>query len=289
MFFIPDMSIHKTAFLNNNFAPIDQITISPFDRGFMFGDAVYEVIRCYYGNFFMLNEHINRLSYSLSQLKIRFFDFDMLKKNLQSIIELNHLENSDVTVYVQITRGVYERMLNFPPDDVLPTIFMYAKDVVNDKDVLVNGINTYTFPDIRWSRCDIKSTILLANVMTQQNALEKGGKMGIFIRNGQITEGTHTSVFAVKNSCILTHPAGNNILPSITRSVVLKLCNIININVIESAVKIDEIQNLDELFVAGTTPEITPVVYVDDICIGTGKPGKITLQLHKAFKDLINT
>lgn len=280
--------IHKIAYFNSKFLPIDQISVSPFDRGFLFGDSVYEVIRYYNGEFFMLEEHISRMRYSLNQLKINFFDLDGVKKNMDILIEKNNLQKSDVIIYIQISRGVYERMLAFPPADIKPTEFMFARDVIIDYESVNNGLVAYTFEDIRWGRCDIKTTALIANVLAQQNAVSKGGKMGLFTLNGIITEGTHTSFFGVYNGEVYTHPRNSDILPGITRTVVYKLCEKSGIKVVESAIKLSDIEIMDEFFVSGTTPEITPVVKINDFIIKNGTPGPVTRLLQKSFKTLIN-
>lgn len=280
--------VHNIAYFDSEFLPIDKISVSPFDRGFLFGDSVYEVIRYYNGVYFMLEEHLLRLSYSLNQLKINFSDLDGLKKNMSILIEMNNLQKSDVTIYIQISRGVYERMLSFPPSDVKPTEFMFVRDVVIDYESVDNGLTAYTYEDIRWGRCDIKTTALIANVLAQQNAISKGGKMGIFTLNGIITEGTHTSFFGVLKGEVYTHPRNSDILPGITRSVVYKLCKKSGIKVVESAIKLSDIEIMDEFFVSGTTPEITPVVKINDIVIKDGTPGPITRLLQKSFRSVIN-
>jgi len=277
----------RIAYFNGRFMSIDKIRISPNDRGFLFADGVYEVIRSYKGKLFMYNEHIDRLKYSLSELKINFHNTASLKGIILELLRRNKLENVDATTYIQITRGEYERMLKFPPADVPPTVYIVPKPIQLDEQTIIKGIKAVSVEDVRWGRCDIKTVALLPNALAHQQAIEQGADIGLFTKDGNITEGTHVSVFGVKNGSLITYPAGKHILPSITRKVVKQLCEELNLELIEKAISLDSISDIDELFVVGTTPEITPVISVNDIIIANGKPGNITLMLQKAFNRFV--
>ncbi len=276
------------SYFNGKYLDKSEISISPDDRGFLFGDGVYEVIRSYHGKLFCFNDHMERLNYSLSQLRIEFRELDKLEGILNRIIHDNSLLDKDATLYIQITRGVYKRMLQFPSEPLKPTVYITPTIVDYDTDRQRTGINAYTVADHRWDRCDIKSITLLANVLSHQEAIEKGGQIGIYTMNDLITEGTHTSVFAVKGGKVLTHPANQQILSSITRKVVTNLCSNLYIDLIEHPIKIDDVYFVDELFIVGTTPEITPVVLLNDQKIGNGTPGKITQLLQAEFRKLVD-
>ncbi|MBN2683441.1 MAG: aminotransferase class IV [Bacteroidales bacterium] len=274
-------------FFNGSFIEKEDVKISPDDRGFLFGDGVYEVIRSYNGKFFMFSEHISRLNYSLKELKINYYETDKLEKIAKELLKLNSFENIDATVYIQITRGVAVRSLKFPGGDIMPTVYITLNKLNEHYYSYKNGISAFLVDDIRWKRCDIKSVNLLANVIAHNQAIDNGSEIGLFVKDGIITEGTHVGVFGVKNGSLITHPAGKEILPSITRKVIFDLCIKLEIPVLEQAINPENVFNLDELFVVGTSPEIAPVISLNKIPIANGKPGIISIKLQNAFNKLI--
>ncbi|MBI4645367.1 MAG: aminotransferase class IV [Bacteroidia bacterium] len=280
--------MNNLAYYNGTYMPKSEVKISPDDRGFLFGDGVYEVIICYHGLPFYFEEHLKRLEYSLKEARINFYRSHEILDIISVLLRMNGLDNSDSTAYIQITRGVCERKHHFPDNTVTPTVYITVNPFYLNPSYITDGIKTATIQDVRWNRCDIKSVNLLANVLAQQEAFDKGANEGIFVKNGIITEGTHTSVFGIRKGVVFTHPAGNQILPSITRLIIFDLCIKLNIPIFEIPIKIEEISTFDELFLAGTTREITPVVQLDEYIIGKGTPGPITQILYNAFQNLVN-
>lgn len=281
--------MNRLVYLNGEILEFGNARISPEDRGFLFADGVYEVIRCYHGKLFFYTDHLNRLKYSLDQLRINNVSIDSFEEIILKLIEINGFQNEDATVYIQVTRGAYKRGLAFPPSDVLPTVYMSVSKVEPDEIAAKEGIKAVTVDDNRWARNDIKSIARLSNVLAHQEAIEKGAKVGIYLKNGYLTEGTHTGLFAVKKNIVITHPETNEILKSITRNIVTMLCSKLAIEIIEMPLKLSGVKDMDELFIVGTTPEITAVTQLDALVIGTGKPGQVTKKLQNEFSLLVNS
>lgn len=279
--------IDTIVFYNGVYMPKSEVRISPDDRGFLFGDGVYEVIRAYYGKLFRATDHIERLLNSLHQIRIQYPEIYSFEEVAKELLARNGLLKEDATVYIQITRGVSPRGLAFPKNEVAPTVYVMANKVNQQACLSDTGVVAHLVDDVRWLRCDIKATTLLANVLAHQESLDSGAVIGIFNKNGIITEGTHVGVFAVKNQKIFTHPSGSAILPSITRQVVIELCYTLNYEVIETPVSVEDLADLDELFIVGTTPEITPVIRIDEIIVNQGVVGPITRQIQQAFYQLV--
>lgn len=274
-------------YLNGEFLPKEEITISPDDRGFLFADGAYEVIRCYDGKLFKNEAHIQRLGRSLKALRIEFPEVNELTGVAEQLIEKNNLSTDQATVYFQATRGVAPRTHRFPVNPVPATIYASASPFQPHQDELDNGIKVILVSDTRWSRCDIKSISLLPNILAHQQARDNGAPEAIFIRDGAITEGTHSNFFGVYDGQIYTAPESNYLLPGITRQVVLDLALIMGIPVKKFPILETQLKHADEIFIAGTTVEITPVVRVDEWTVGNGKPGPITKKLQTAFYEYI--
>jgi D-alanine transaminase len=275
-------------FFNGKFLKKSEVSISPDDRGFLFADGIYEVVRSYHGKLFLLEQHIERLKYSLNEIRIKFKKLPEIEQIAKSLLEKNQLQNEDSAIYIHITRGVFQRMHQFPTEEVEPTIYITASKTRYFPQEINEGVKVITLKDTRWDRCDIKSTALLPNVLAQQKARDANAVEAIFIKNGLVTEGTHTGVFGVKEGKILTHPKNNKVLPSITRELVLKLADKIDISVKEIPIFENQLYSLDEFFIVGTSTEITPVVQINDSKIGMGKPGVITQKLQEVFKKTID-
>ncbi|MEO0050112.1 MAG: D-amino-acid transaminase [candidate division WOR-3 bacterium] len=267
--------------------PKKHARISPDDRGFYFADGVYEVMRTYSGKLFRVKDHLTRFKNSLLAVRIELPDVDEIGEICLELLERNQLQGRDVFFYIQATRGVWERNLLFPPNDVIPTLYISVMPIVQPETERAQGIRVITVPDIRWQRCDIKSIGLLPSVLARQAAKEAGAAEALFVRNGILTEGTHTNLFFVKKGAVFTHPLNNHILPGVTRTVVLELCQRLNLPVSETPIAEKEILELDEIFVTSTTWEIVPVVMVNEKTIGLGKPGPITRRLQQEFKNYI--
>ncbi len=272
----------ELVYLNGEFLPRNEARISPDDRGFIFADGVYEVIKYYKGIPFCMEEHLERLKNSLAQIYIPFKNIDDLKGIMSSLIKENELSNDEAGVYLQITRGSGRR-IHFLSAESEPTIYMFTFQLPTNTQNVNHGIQVLKEKDIRWQRCDIKSVSLLPNTMLFDKAYKKGAGETILIRDGFVTEATHSSVFGVVDGIVYTYPLSNNILPGITRKVVLDLCREEGIKVLEEAMSEDMLEYLDELFITGTGSEITPVVRINSMVINSGKPGKITKELQKLF------
>jgi D-alanine transaminase len=276
-------------YLNGKIQKDKQLKLSPFDRGFLFGDGVYETLRWYKGKLFKLGLHIERLKKSLESSKINFSSFDEIEKVINELIAVNKFEDEEhLFVYLQITRGTYfPRQHHFPPGDVKPTLFLSVVPFKRNEEELKNGIKVILDEDLRWTRCDIKSTMLMPNVLARQKALEQDAVEAVFIRNGFVTEGTHTSFCAVKNGKLFTPPLSNYILDGITRKVILEICGREEIPVSETEIKTDDLKSFDEMMLLGTISEVMPVVNVDDWEVGNGKPGKVTLEIQYLLGEMI--
>ena len=274
------------AYINNEFLPFDNASISPFDRGFLFADGAYESIRTYNKKLFRFEDHIERLKRSLKEIKIDYNNFDSLEKIIYELIKKNKVDN-EALIYLQITRGsAFQRIHSFPEQRMISTVFISASHLPPRKEKISKGIKVILHEDLRWQRCDIKSISLLPVVLANQKAAEAGAEEAILHRNGLITEGSHTNFFAVKDCTIFTSPLSNLILEGITRRVVLELCNQLNIKVLEEHIKKNELKSFDEFFVTSTTKEIAPVVQIDESEINNRIPGQITKKLCAVFNDL---
>lgn len=272
---------------NGKEMPLSDVKVSVLDRGFMFGDAVYEVVRIYNGRFFHVQDHLDRLAKSLASLNINGVNMDAVRQRLEST--LAHSDVLEGLAYLQITRGEAQRTHRYPRE-YRPNILMYV-DHFDDPYATTRstGISAVTHRDIRWARNDIKATSLIANCMAAQYAYEHGCQEVVFINaEGYVTEGSHTSIFAVKDGKLLVAPASPNVLPGITKKLVLELAASGNIPIADAKIKQSDLAGLDEMFIAGTPEEVIAVIKVDDQPIGNGSCGHIVQRLQKEFRHLIS-
>ena len=220
-------------FLNGSYVDHSEAAVPVDDRGFVFADGIYEVIRVYDGRQFLAEPHMRRLRAGLAALRIAEPDVD-LEEIADRLIDVNGVTGHG-TVYIQITRGVAPRKHAFPPADVRPTVYMLAKPFAQHADaVFRDGVSAITVPDTRWSRCDIKSIALLPNVLANQQAHEAGAFEALFVRDGIVIEGSHSNLFAVLDGTLITYPSCNYILSGITRTLVLELAAELNIPAAEA-------------------------------------------------------
>ncbi len=275
----------QTVFFNGSYLPKDEVSISPDDRGFLFGDGVYEVVRMYGGHGFGMDAHVRRLSDGLSAIGI-VADAGLLPEVCEQLIERNDLGDRDAVVYLQVTRGVAPRAHHFPDPPVAPTVYAAAWQFIPRTDPAV-GVGVVTAPDHRWTRCDIKSVSLLANCLAAEQAETAGAYEALLIRDGMVIEGTRSSLFGVVDGVVRTAPVSNYILPSITRTVAIELCESENFELDQRPMTLEECERADELFLAGTTTEIMPIVRVDDRPVGDGRPGPIATRLARGFADRV--
>lgn len=274
--------IAATVYLDGEFMPSTKAAISPLDRGFIFGDGVYEVVPVYGGRAFRLADHLQRLRRSLAAIGI---DSPLGDTDWQHVLQRLVDDNGggDQYIYLQVTRGVAPRNHVFPAD-TKPTVFAYAQPTVYAEPT-VEGVSAITTKDIRWQRCDIKSTSLLGAVMLRQQAAEKGSAEALLVRNGLITEGAATNVFLVLGSDLVTPPTGPYILSGITRELILELAKQHDMPVTERDVEEKELAAASEICIASSTSEIQPVTYVDGSPVGDGTPGPVFVHLHALFQE----
>ncbi|GGW81291.1 aminotransferase class IV [Salegentibacter mishustinae] len=269
-------------YLNGKWLKPDEAYVSVFDRAFMFGDGVYEVTPFYKGKAFKLKEHLKRLQYSLDQIQVTFDAFSLENLMYEALDRLN-LNETDAAVYIQVSRGAAARS-HFIPEKIETSILLYAFPVA------LEGFENKTWEvmateDKRWHRCDIKSTALLANVMANEEAIAAGFAENLLVRKGYFTEGSHSSLFFVKYGVLHTHPEGPEILSGVTRAEVINICADLNIKVVEKAVHIDELVEVDEIFVTGTTTQIIPISSIThkNKKVYTARKDSITRKLQKVF------
>jgi len=279
------------AYLNGQFLPRSAATLPVEDRGFVFGDGVYEVWRVVNGRLFETDRHLARLASGLGELRITAPELarrSVLEEVAERLLSESNLLDGEATLYVEVTRGVAPRTHQFPPAGTTPTVFATVNRFMPPNDVRARGAGAITAPDVRWLRCDIKTIQLLPNVMVRQAAAERGAIEAIMIRDGVITEGSHTNVLGVLDGEIRTHPLDNFVLPGITRAVVLEIAGALSIPVREAAFTEQDIARLDECFLAGTTTDVMPIVRVNDQPIGDGAPGPIAVRLFKEFRAFLD-
>lgn len=276
--------IHDDQILDRSLVHIDLE-----DRGYQFGDGIYEVIRVYGGKLFTAKEHIERLFQSAKKIKL---DMAMTPEQIQDlVVELVKVNGVNFgSVYMQVTRGAAPRTHMFPkPDSQTKAVLTaYTNEVPRPVSQLENGVEAITTEDIRWLRCDIKSLNLLPNVLAKQEATEAGCFEAILHRSSTVTEGSSSNAYIVKNGEVITHPAGNLILNGITRQVLAKLCQENGIPLVERAFEVTDLFQADEVFITSTTSEVMPIVKVDDRTIAAGKPGELTRKLQTLFEAEIN-
>jgi D-alanine transaminase len=275
------------AYLNGQFLPRSAATVSVEDRGFIFGDGVYEVWRVVNGRLFETERHLDRLKFGLAELRITAPDItraDLLRQIAERLLTESDLLEGEATLYVEVTRGAAPRTHNFPPAGTPPTVYATVNRFKPPEELRARGASAITIPDLRWLRCDIKTLQLLPNVLAKQAAVEVGATEAWMIRDGLVTEGSHANVIGVIDGVVRTHPTNNLILPGITRSVVLDIARRAGIPVREDAFTEQDIPRLEEAFLAGTTTDVMPIVRVNEQVIGNGTPGPITTRLHTAFR-----
>lgn len=274
----------KKVYLNGEILDYQNAKISVFDRGFLFGDGIYEVMVQLNGSFFYEQEHLKRLSDCLQKISIPF-EIKTLRENINSLVKASDLEGIDCLLYIQISRGIAPRRHNFP-NNVKPTLMMYALPF-ELPDINENHISVITVQDQRWHRCDIKTTSLLSNVMVNDYANKQGKYEAIFIRDRRVTEASHCNIFFVKDTIVYTHPSDEFILNGITRQLVIKLCNDLGIELKEMAIRQEQLKHMDEAFLTGTTTQVASIRQIDEHFLYQNKEtGPITKKLQNAFLEL---
>jgi D-alanine transaminase len=273
-------------YLNGKFSPLEDVKISPDDRGFLFGDGVYEVIRTYHGVPAFWGEHFARLVRSAKEIQLAFsFEPSAFQRLLLSGLQQSGYQEGKI--YIQVTRGVAPREHIFPSKED-PTIFMsFRKMVPLPIEILRQGVSVITLPDIRWDRCDIKSLNLLPNVLAKQKAREAKAFEGIFVRDGLVSEGAASNIFAVKEDMIITPERNQFVLSGVTQQHVVSLAESRGRDVQFRPIPVSDLFHSAEIFLVSTTIEILPVIQVNGQLIGDGKPGPITSELQQQFSTLV--
>ncbi|SRR5579883_579339 len=277
------------SYLNGKFVDADAAVVPVTDRGFMFGDGVYEVTRSAGGDLIELTRHVRRLTRNLREMAISLRESDVatMVDVSRTLLRDNRLDG-DALVYWQVTRGAAPRVHQFPPVGTVPTVYVATMPVTLPHAVRTRGAVAITTPDIRWARCDVKTVNLLPNTLAKQRAVESGADEAIFVRDGTITEGASSNVFAVLDGELRTHPRSPYILPGVTRDVVLEVAGEAGMSVREEPFRPDDLARASELFFTSTFNDVMPIVRVDGRTIGSGRPGPVAQQLYAAFLERVS-
>lgn len=273
-------------YLNGQFLPSNEARVPVDDRGFLFGDGVYEVTRALGGRLFAEEAHWRRLESGLAQLRIQpppDFTREHVRALCERLLAENGLTGGEATVYLQVTRGVAPRTHAFPPAGTAATVYLSASPFQIPWELRLRGVSAVTLPDLRWARCDLKTVNLLPNILAKQQAKEAGAWEAVLVREGVVTEGASTTVMVVMEDTLFMHPKDQRILPGVTRDVLLELARDLELRVVERPVRLDERPRWEELLLAGTTTDVQPVVSLDGQPVGEGKPGPMARQLQKAL------
>lgn len=271
------------AFLNGKYLPLEECTVSVLDRGFIFGDGIYELLTVYKKNPFYLAEHLKRLQRSLAEVKIDDpYSEDEWKEIIDTLIQQS--DHADLAIYIQVTRGVAPRD-HFFPTNVQATVFAMANALpLVSKQQLENGIELITSNDIRWQRCDIKATSLLANILAKHEAAESSAIEAIMVRDDCALEGSASNLFVVRKGVVYTHPKDNLILPGITRDFILELLPELDIEYKEQAIPKDWLYSADELWITSSTKEVLAATSIDKHPVADGRPGALWKKTYDLYQ-----
>lgn len=271
-------------YLNGRYVPAEEARIPVDDRGFLFADGVYEVIRVYDGRPFLAEPHYRRLRDGLRAIRIDADPGEDIRAAAARLLEHNDLSDGDATIYIQVTRGAAPRKHSFPEGDVPPTVYVAAKRYrQHPRSYWEDGVRAISVPDTRWSRCDIKSISLLPNVLANQAAKEAGAFEALLVRDGVLIEGSHSNLAGVLDDTLVTYPVCNYILPGITRQLAIDSARVLGIPVREGPIRVDDLARVQELFLTGTTTEIMPITTLDGRPVGEGRPGPVAKALQDAY------
>ena len=274
-------AVVSIAYLNGAFTDLDSVRISPLDRGFLFGDGVYEVIPCYGGAVFRIEQHLKRLESSLTSLRIENpYPLATWNALVTDLAQKNG--GGDQLLYIQVTRGVAPRDHAFPETE--PTVFAMSR--VWARSETPTPVNAIVGTDNRWSRCDIKSVALVGNVLLRQEAVDGGATENILLRDGYVSEGAASNVFVVSKGAITTPPAGPAVLRGVTRDVILELSSQAGMEVGEHEISEQELREAEEIWITSSSMELKPVVELDGIRVGGGQPGPVWMEIFEAFRRL---
>ncbi len=273
--------IDSTVYLNGEYLPLSEAKISVLDRGFLFGDGVYEVIPSYSGDFFRMQDHLDRLQDSLSKIRLDLpYRFEQWMEILTPLLD----KTKNQYIYLQITRGVSAKRDHAFPKHPVPTIFAMCSDIKPFAGV-ETGVKVMTMEDSRWEMCNVKATTLLANVLLRQKAVEQGCAEAILHKNGYVTEGAASNLFAVIDGILITPEKTAEILPGITRKVILEIAQANGFQLSEEIIALEALQTASEIWITSSTREIIPVIELDSIPVGDGIPGPVFHKMNQLFQD----
>lgn len=272
-------SADPIVYLNGAFLPLSEARIPVLDRGFLFGDGVYEVIPVYGGKPLRLEEHLRRLDQSLAGIRMPppLADAEWAK-----VFDRLISGTADQSIYLQVTRGVAPRRDHAIPTDIAPTLFAMCTPIAP---IPLDGVKAVTVDDIRWQRCNIKAITLLANVLLRQEAVDQGAVEAILVRDNNVLEGAASNLFIVLNGTVITPPKGQYILPGITRDLVLQLVLEQGIPALERPITLEELKSAGEIWVTSSTREILAVIDLDGSPVGNGRPGPLWARMQSAYQD----
>jgi len=275
-------------YLNGEFMPIEEARVPVLDRGFIFGDGVYEVIPVYSRRPFRLREHLKRLQHSLDSIRLSNpLSEEEWVRLIGELVERN--EGEDQSLYLHVTRGVAKRDHAFPPG-VAPTVFMMSNPLVTSTPELVeSGVAVVSAVDNRWLRCDIKAIALLPNVLLRQLAVDAGAAETLLLRDGFLTEGAASNIFVVRSDILLAPPKDNLMLPGITYDVILELAAAASLKTEVRRISEHEVRTAQELWLTSSTKEVLAITHLDGQPVADGRPGPLFRQMHRLYQDYKNT
>ncbi len=276
-----------TAYLNGQFLPLSEARVPVLDRGYLFGDGVYEVIPVYAGKVFKLEAHLDRLQRSLEAIRLHNpYDNHRWIECIRQLISLNGGGKTDQTIYLQVSRGITAKRAHGLPDNPSPSVLAFTWPMAEVPESVISvGVSAITLEDFRWHRCDIKSIALLANVMLADEALRDGHNEAILHRNGKITEGASSNVFCMIDNILVTPARSEMILHGITREFTLELASQAGIRTEERDISTESLRNADEIWISSSTREIYPVTMLDNAAVGTGKPGSNWRAVYSLYQQ----
>ena len=275
----------EIAWLNGRWMKPSQAKVSAEDRGFLFGDGVYEAMMTYGGRLWALERHLRRLDRSLREMQIE--GVDTAEVGRLSAQAMKRGGNVETLVYVQITRGAGPRSHDWKPG-MKPTVFLTARPApVYPPEYWTAGVSVSVQADVRWGRCDIKSVNLLGNVLALHAAHATGAFEAVLVRDGVVTEGTHSGIFIVRKGVAITREEGPHILPSVTQGLVLEVAADMGVPTERRPFSLEEMLSAEETFDVGTTPGVLPITRIDGKPVGDGKPGAVTLRLHEGYRNRV--
>ncbi|MFL9709541.1 D-amino acid aminotransferase [Methylobacillus sp. Pita1] len=281
----------ETVYLNGSFLSLAQATVPVLDRGFIFGDGVYEVVPVYSGQPFRLDEHLARLAQSLEAVRIRNPLNTAGWHDVCTRLVAANAGLADQSLYIQVTRGVAPRDQAFPQPEVSPTVLAMSMPLVTpSRELVESGVSAITALDIRWQRCNIKAISLLANVLLRQEAVDHGVAETLMLRDGYLTEGSSSNIFVVKEGILLAPPKNQFMLPGITYDVVLELAQANGMPTKVGPVSEAQLRAADEIWLTSSTKEVLAVVALDGVTVNDGKPGPVFKRMHalyQAFKNQV--